>query len=624
MADENKPVHPKVMIENVSLEEFEKACYSRDHERASVLLLTALRRLKQGAEFIGYAPDPRVKGVLYTRFCAAMVSLLSDPNFNLSQEGFENFSAEHAITDMIFRASAFETSDHLLAQMAANPTETDKTKLKLSDGAALVKFLLTYSLRSSFALNFEETFKRSPQMTFALWAGMLSPLLTTAVQAQGRRELLLGLHSIFESIKVPPAAMPTLSDAYMYASYAVRADKHDMKATVHALMARAIVEGGSKLPTKYELAQRRGRDVSILKDGKPVMLVCLEWFSTLHAMFRCYAPVIRQLRTRFWLVGMCRSIDTDDGGRLEFDEFVEVPVVNVSMPDLVDKINIIAPDVIYYPSVGMAMWWVALASVRLAPVQVMSLGHPASSRSPTMDYVMAEDGCIGDPALFTETIIGYPTGSARFVMRPDADLPTSGWDYAPETLHVAVPAMLCKLNANFMAALREVTEKSKRPVMFHMFVNMLGVNLYQAAKEIRDWLPTAKVYERTSYNQYLNHISGCHLHLCTFPFGGTNSNIDSMLLGIPVLALEGMEPHERFDAMMVRRAQLPEYLVAKSRDEYVATAVRLLDDDLERNKLHDHLLGFDLNKEFFGDPPEDQREAFVDAMWEAYIKGGRS
>jgi hypothetical protein len=53
MADENKPVHPRVMIENVSLEEFEKACYARDHERASVLLLTALRRLKQGAEFIG-------------------------------------------------------------------------------------------------------------------------------------------------------------------------------------------------------------------------------------------------------------------------------------------------------------------------------------------------------------------------------------------------------------------------------------------------------------------------------------------------------------------------------------------------------------------------------------------
>lgn len=622
MADENKPVHPRIVVENVSLEELERACYSRDHERASVLLLAALRRLKQGAEFIGYSVDPRVKGVLYTRFCAAVVSLLSDPTFNVSQDGFENFAAEHAITDMMFRASAFETSDHLLAQMASNPSETDRTKLKLGDGAALAKFLLTYSLRSGFALNFEETFKRGPQMTFALWAGMLSPLLTTAVQAQGRRELLLGLHNIFEGIKVSPAAMPTLSDAYMYSSYGVRPDKHDMKATVHALMAKAITEGGAKLPTPYELEQRRNRDMTT-GDGKPTMLVCLEWFTSLHAMFRCYAPVIRQLRSRFRLVGMCRSIDADDVGRAEFDEFVEVPLVDISMPALVDTINKIAPDVVYYPSVGMAMWWVAMASVRLAPVQVMSLGHPASSRSPAMDYVLAEDGCIGDPSLFTETIIGYPTGSARFVMRPDAEVPVSGWVYDPETLHVAVPAMLCKLNANFMSALREVSEKSKRPVVFHMFVNMMGVNLYQAAKEIRDWLPTAKVYERTSYNQYLGHIAGCHLHLCTFPFGGTNSNIDSMLLGIPVMALEGMEPHERFDAMMVRRAQLPECLVAKSRDEYVATAVRLLDDDLERNRLHDHLLGFDLHKEFFGEPPEDQRESFADAMWEAYRRGGR-
>ena len=608
--------HPMTVIENVALEPFERAVYQRDHEAAGHLLLTALRRLKAGAEFIGYVPDPRVRPVLYTRFCAAIVALIADPTFHLSQDGFAHLASEHAITDLVFRASAFETSDHLLPQVSANPDEIDRSKLKLSDGSSLVKFLLTYSLRSSFAMNFAETFKRSPQVTVALWAGMLSPLLTTAVQAQERREELLGLHSIFADVRVPEAILPTLSDAYMYSSYGLRRDKHDMKGTVHRLLARMLRETGSKLPTEAQLAARRAA-----APPRPTILICIEWFTSQHAMFRCYAPIIRQLRARFRIVGMSRVMDIDDVGKAEFDEWREVPPINLSLAWLVEEINGIAPDVIYYPSLGMAMWWVAMASVRLAPVQLMTLGHPGSSRSPVMDYVLCDEGAIGDPALFTERIVEYPNGSARFIMRPDAVFPELLRDDTPDTVRIAVPAMLCKLNATFMETLRSISQQAGRPVEFHFFVNMLGVNLHQAAREIRDWLPTAKIYERTNYTIYLEHLRKCHLHLCTFPFGGTNSNIDSMLLGIPLVALQGDEPHERFDAMMIRRAGLPASTVAVTRDAYIAEAVRLIGDDAARNALRDHLLAFDIQGTFFGLPPEGQRTAFADAMWACYERG---
>lgn len=615
MATETKPAHPVTVIENIQLETFEKAVYTRDHEQAGHLLLVGLRRLKAGADFIGYGPDPRVKAVLYTRFCAAVVALIADPKFALSQDGFDHLASEHAVTDLVFRASAFETSDHLLPQIASNPTD-DPTKMRMNDGAALIKFLLTYSLRSGFALNFEETFRRSPQVTVSLWAGMISPLLTTAVQAQERRELLLGMHGLFKDVKLSEAILPTMSDSYMYTTYGLRRDKHDAKATMHQLFAQMLVDKGVQLPTEAEMADRRA--TTIATGDKPTILICIEWFTSLHAMYRCYAPIIRQLRTRFRLVGMCRACDIDEIGKAEFDEWHEVPMVDLTFQGLVDTIGKIAPDIIYYPSLGMAMWWVILASVRLAPIQVMTLGHPASSRSPCMDYVLCDEGAIGDPALFTERIVEYPNGSARFIMRPDAEFPEPLREDAPETVRIAVPAMLCKLNATFLRTLRDITQQAGRPVEFHFFINMIGLNMYQAAREIRDWLPTAKVYERTHYNQYLAHLRQCHLHLCTFPFGGTNSNIDSMILGIPLVALLGDEPHERFDAMMIRRAGLPESLVAKTRDEYVAEAVRLIGDDGARNALRDHLRAFDLQGEFFGEPPEDQRTAFVDTMLRVY------
>lgn len=611
------PAPPGVtVITNVRLEEVEKAVYARDHERASHLTLSALRNLKQGAEFIGYATEPRLKTMLYTRFCAAVVSLLSDPKFGLSQDGFDHFASEHAVADLLFRASTFETSDHMLAHLASNPAETDPSKMHIADGAGLVKFLLTYSMRSSFGLNFEQTFKRSPQIMFSLWAGMISPLLTTAVQAQDRREELLGLWPVFEGVTLSDAVLPTLSDAYMYTSYGLRRDKHDAKGLIHRLFAKMLRDRGIKLPDDKVIRSRRHNRPNAA--GRPTLLICVEWFTGLHAMFRCYAPIIRELRARFRLVGMSRASDIDDTGKAEFDEWIEVPGANLDLGALVRTIvSDVRPDIIYYPSLGMAMWWTIMASVRLAPIQMMTLGHPASSRSPCLDYVICEDGSIGDPALFTEKIVTMPAASARFVMRQDAQFPEPLTDDHPEVVRIAVPAMLCKLNARFMAALRDISQRAAdagRKTEFHFFVNMLGINLHQAAREIRDWLPTALVYERMHYNAYLQHLAQCHMHLCSFPFGGTNSNIDSMLLGLPILAMAGDQPHERFDAVMVRRAGLGEGFVATSVDEYVQRAAALITDDAARNAARDHLRATDLHALFFGQPEPEVRGSFLNAV----------
>jgi hypothetical protein len=615
---QNDPVPAgQVRIENISLEEFESLVYRHQYEAAGALLLKNLRKLKAGAEFIGYPIDQRVKPVLYSRFAAAIVALLVDDKFSVSTDGFDFIASEHAITDLLFRGSIFETSDHMLPQLAQNPGEIDRNKLRLKDGPGIAKFLMTYSLRSSFALNFEQTFKRSPQQFVSLWAGMLSALLTVASQAHQRRELISSLHAIFADTIISDAAMPTLSDAYMYTSYGTSKTKHDAKATIHRIFSNKMRRHDVVIPTADELKARRLLSLS-KHERKPVMLVGIEWFTSLHAMYRCYAPVIRQLRKRFHVVAMCRPSDIDEQGKAEFDEWHAIDQENIMMSDIAKRVNAIAPDIIYYPSVGMALWWVAMASERFAPIQVMSLGHPASSRSPVMDYVLCDEGAVGDASLFTEKLITYPDFSARFVMRPDAMFPELITEDDAEVVNIAIPAMLCKLNAPFLSTLRDIEQGTKKKVRFHFFVNMMGLNLFQTAREIRDWLPDALVYERAHYNAYLERLRTCCLHLSTFPFGGTNSNIDSFLLGIPVLTLEGLEPHERFDAMMIRRAGIDEFFIAQTREDYVAKAIQLIEDADMRNAHREFLRGLDLQDIFFGAPPAGQESAIEDAMWAIY------
>jgi HMW1C N-terminal len=627
-ANKTPVIGSQIQIQNVQLETFERAVYSRDHENASGLMLGALRSLKQGAGFVGHKKDPRVLVPLYTRFCAAVVSLLADPKYALTNDGFGFLAAEHAILDLVFRASAFGSSDHLLAIVSDGVTEADgKPGFRVSDGMQLVKFLMTHSLRSGFNMNVRETFQKNPQAMLALWAGMISPLLTVSKDASARREALLGMHEVFKDAAAGPTNLLTLSDAYMYTSYGLREDKHAPKATIHRAMARMLKMAGVEGPSRGQLKVSRSADLSKSRAGlKPTLLICLDWFNCLHAMYRCYAPAIRQLKRDFRLVGMSRAVDIDDVGKAEFDEWVEVPADGLVLQGLVASIERIRPAMIYYPSLGMAAWWVACASLRLAPIQLMTLGHPASSQSPEMDYVLLEDGALGEDSarLFTEKVVVLPSASCRFEMRRDAVLPKVEAVREPKpTVDFAVPAMLCKLNPLFLetlAAARNRCLELGQPVAFHFFVNMMGVNLHQSAKEIREWIPDALTYERSDYNDYMGHIARCDAHLCTFPFGGTNSTIDSMMLGLPVLSLQGPQPHERFDGMLTRRAGLPEWLVAKSREEYADALVCLATEHDRRQELREHLLAFDLQRAFYGEPEPDRRTAFADAFKAVFLE----
>jgi hypothetical protein len=602
-----KAQHPVMEIQNVSLETFEKAVYAHDYENASRLMLEGLQRLKTGAEFVGYTTDPNAKTVLYTRWCAAMFALLCDPNYSLSQEGFDAIASENAIIDMLFRCSVFGTSDHMMPQFADDPTEKDTNKIRFKDSAGLLKFLITYSMRSGFRMNFAKAFGDNPQTTFALYIGLLTTMIATSKDAEDRREELLKLHNLFNDVNLTDRFLSPMSDAYMYCSYAHGNDKHAVKGLMHSLYSKMLLAHGFTEP-KFK-ARKVGE--------KPTILIPVEWFTSLHAMYRCYAPLVRQLRTKFRVVGIGRPHAIDDVSKKEFDAWYTVPEDKVVLNDIGNRIKGIKPDVIWYPSLGMDLVWVALSSVRLAPVQLMTLGHPASSRSPCMDYAVCEEGDVKNEALFTEKLVNLPLGSMfRFVMRPDADLPVPFVEENPEVIKIAIPAMVLKLNATFLSTLKEIQDKCTRKVEFHFWPNMITTVLNQTAKEIREYLPGAFTYERSQYNHYMRQMQACHIQLGTFPFGGTNSNVDSMLLGSPLACMEACEPHATSDAKMLRRAGMPEWLIAHTREEYVAAAVRLIDNDTERVALSRYLIDeADITGKFLSEPPAEFATSFVDAVW---------
>ncbi len=585
---QQKIVAPTVTVENVHLEAFETLVYSRRHEEAGRELLRILKRLKVGGEFAGHPTHEGARLRLYTRLASAITALLADPQFQLSQEGFDLLAVEHATFSAVFQASAFGNADHLLRQFGV-PDEGDPNKLHFSSPQTIVKLLLAYSLDSELELDFENIFRAAPRLALPAFLGMLANIVVLSPEAHRRREKLLTLGPLFEQVELGEHMLAAVSDAYMYCSYATAESKHEIKRSFNKMM-RRLIEKQIEIPAMP--AERRISE-------RPTILVPIEWFTSLHAMYRCYAPSIRQLREKFRLVMIGRSSEMDAISKQLFDEVIEIDAGNVSLADIVGHIRRVAPDIIYYPSLGMATWWVALSTVRLAPIQVMTLGHPATSNSPEIDYVLAVDGWEGDPSCFSEIVIVKPADVVTYAMRSDAQFPAPQVREHPEVLRIAIPSMACKISAPFMETLQRIQRRARRPIEFHFFPNMVGMTWFQITREIRKWLPAAIVYPRSDYRDYIARLAQCDLHLSTFPFGGTNSNIDSMKLALPIVTLEGLETHSRTDSAMVRMCRLPDSTTAFNEQEYERLALRLIDEDAPRLAIARQLLDVDIDELFF-------------------------
>lgn len=420
--------------------------------------------------------------------------------------------------------------------------------------------------------------KALPELVAAQAVATLGAVALVSTEAEAARgaavELLL-------SGALPPGvlrkfALPRmLLNAWMRCSYA----EHPRKHAVKPWLAEAL-GAGIGLPATFQLAP------PAQVNDKPVLLIPVEVMVRDHAMFRCYSPMVSACRERFHTVGLGIDGLVDDDARALFDDFHLLPSPDGSTEGyarVFRQVQVllgkIAPAMVWYPSVGMHAAFVGLAQRRLAPVQAMTFGHPASSFSPVMDYALVGEGHQGDAVRFSEQRVVLPRGTERFVASQQDDLV----DVAPDlpsdgVIRVAVPSIAPKLSATFLRALAGVQARCGRRVQFVFFLGCTGALYASAVQNLRREVARGEYYPRLSYDEYLRQLRRCHLHAGSYPFGGTNSLIDSLRLGLPVLAWRGPEPHSSIDAEFAGRVGLPAEFVCDSEEQYIARLVALVDD----------------------------------------------
>jgi len=323
------------------------------------------------------------------------------------------------------------------------------------------------------------------------------------------------------------------------------------------------------------------RQPALAAQGKPRLTIVGELLFPQHAMFRCYADQLAGLKEHFHVTLMadqptrCAEHNEISHAQLYF------PAHERDVVRLAQLVASTAPDVILYPSVGMSYWTFVLSMLRLAPLQLMAAGHPAPSCSEQIDATLVYHELAGAPLPEYGPLATYDAQAL-----PAA--PPGGWQAGAAPAEgqpaIAVNAARIKLTPQFLALLARALESAPPGVQLHFFPNASGVELLALRRELGQQFPAAQVHAAASYADYMARLSQATVILQSFPFGGTNTAMDALALGLPLICLDGGDLASRVDPLLLSRAGLGE-LRAASSAQYLEVLQRLLASSTERARI---------------------------------------
>lgn len=258
------------------------------------------------------------------------------------------------------------------------------------------------------------------------------------------------------------------------------------------------------------------------------------------------------------------------------------------------------PDVLLYPEIGLHGLTTRLASMRLAPVQAASWGHPVTTGLPTIDhYLSAADFEPDDAdAHYTERLVRLPhlgclyppnriepvpPDLAALGIQPGVPLllsPGATFKYTPrqDALFARIARTLGRCQIVFFSGQVHEQARLLQARMRAAFVQE-GADLDATTRWI-PWQPRGAFY---------GLMQRADAFLDTIGFSGFNTAMQGIEAGIPIVTREGRFMRGRLASGILRRMGLGD-LVAETDDDYVESAVRMSQDRAWREGVRARIL----------------------------------
>lgn len=286
-------------------------------------------------------------------------------------------------------------------------------------------------------------------------------------------------------------------------------------------------------------------------------------------------------------------------------------------------------DFLIYPGVGMDSVTYQLASLRLAPLQAASWGHPETTGLRTLDFYLSGDAFEPPDAQlnYSEKLIRLPKFGAYVepldpkIREPDLAqmglpkneplllCPGTPFKYLPtaDSVWIEIAQGLQKLGKG-----RLVFFASSRGAMYIALLTRLRTAFANAGLRFDGRVCVVPVMDRPRFFGLLQKST---LMLDTIGFSGYNTALQGLECGLPVIAYEGKFMRGRLASGILRTMGLHE-LVATSRQDFIDKAITYASDEKRLKKIRSKIPK--LRKSLFRDTsPIRALEAFLESEIQA-------
>lgn len=245
-------------------------------------------------------------------------------------------------------------------------------------------------------------------------------------------------------------------------------------------------------------------------------------------------------------------------------------------------------DVLIYPEIGMDSMTTRLASMRLAPIQMCTWGHPQTTGLPSIDYFLSAEDFEPDDAdaHYTERLIRLSNLGCSYPRQPvDPIVP----DLGALAIDGTLPLLVCP-GAPFKYAPQQdrVFVEIARRLGRCRFIFFRG-HLKEQTDILQRRLESAFAQSGLRHEDYVTWIpwqprgvfyglmQRADVYLDTIGFSGFNTAMQAVESGLPIATREGKFMRGRLASGILKRMNLPE-LVAPTDEAYIELAVRLATD----------------------------------------------
>ncbi len=363
-------------------------------------------------------------------------------------------------------------------------------------------------------------------------------------------------------------------------------------------------QGGNARDAQWQFAQciepppetRTRKLPAPAADGRLRIGLLSEYLSnhTIGSLWRGFAQHLD--RRRFHLTTLSLSPAQDDTAehfRRHSDQFHRVPLDPSRSWQALRELPL---DLLLFPDLGMSCNTLALAALRLAPVQCVSWGHPLTTGLPTIDYFLS--GQIYETAAadshYTERLVrlsglqtcySRPTTSPENCRRESFPLPADAhWYGCPQTLF--------KFHPEFDPLLAEILRRDPRGILILLegkYAQWTQQLLARWQRVMPDVVARIHFLPALPRDRFVGLSAACDVMLDPLHFGGGNTTLEALAMGTPVVTWPTEFLRARLAQGMLRHIGLDE-LVADSAPSFVELSVGLATDAQRQAALRRQIL----------------------------------